>query len=100
MPLNTGVFPTPLKPAASGFSFDRGTACPLASAHNPKTGHYGLESIGWRNCYALQQENRLRAELMAQVQAARDGGATFDELAALVAPVKGAAANLLVLVLD
>lgn len=32
----------------------------------------------------LRYENALRSELMAQIQAARDGGATFDELAALV----------------
>lgn len=33
---------------------------------------------------ALQHETRLRASLLAQVQTARDNGATFDELAALV----------------
>lgn len=33
---------------------------------------------------ALQHETRLKASLLEQVQAARDGGASFDELTALV----------------
>ena len=34
---------------------------------------------------ALQHETRLKASLLEQVQSARDSGASFDELAALVA---------------
>ena len=34
---------------------------------------------------ALQHETRLKASLLEQVQTARDGGASFNELAALVA---------------
>ena len=37
---------------------------------------------------ALQHETRLKASLLVQVQAARDGGASFDELAALVAKLE------------
>lgn len=33
---------------------------------------------------ALQHETRLKASLLAQVQTARDDGASFDELAALL----------------
>ena len=33
---------------------------------------------------ALQHETRLKASLLEHVQSARDGGASFDELAALV----------------
>ena len=38
---------------------------------------------------ALQHETRLRASLLVQVQAARDGGASFNELAAMVAKLEG-----------
>ena len=34
---------------------------------------------------ALHYEARIRAALLAKVQTARDGGATFDQLAAMVA---------------
>lgn len=34
--------------------------------------------------HALQHETRLRASLLARVHAARDGGATLDELVMLV----------------
>ena len=37
---------------------------------------------------ALHHETRLKALLLNQVQAARDGGASFDELAALVAELE------------
>jgi len=39
---------------------------------------------------ALHHEARLKASLLKQVQAARDGGASFDELAALVAKLEAA----------
>ena len=42
--------------------------------------------------HALQQESRLRALLLEQVQAARDGGASFNELAALVGRMEAAPA--------
>ena len=37
---------------------------------------------------ALHHETHLKALLLEQVQAARDGGASFDELAALVAELE------------
>ena len=40
--------------------------------------------------HALQQESRLRALLLEQVQTARDGGASFDELVALVGKMEAA----------
>lgn len=40
--------------------------------------------------HALQHETRLKALLLEQVQTARDGGASFDELAALVAALEAA----------
>ena len=40
---------------------------------------------------ALQHETRLKALLLEQVQAARNGGASFDELAAMVAKLEAAA---------
>ena len=39
---------------------------------------------------ALQHETHLKALLLKQVQAARDGGASFNELAALVAKLEAA----------
>jgi hypothetical protein len=39
---------------------------------------------------AAQHETRLKALLLKQVQAARDSGASFDELAALVAKLEAA----------
>ena len=39
---------------------------------------------------ALHHETRLKASLLEQVQTARDGGASFDELAALVANLEAA----------
>lgn len=39
---------------------------------------------------ALQHETRLKASLLEQVQTARDGGASFDELAAMVAKLEAA----------
>ena len=39
---------------------------------------------------ALHHETRLKASLLEQVQNARDGGASFDELAALVAKLEAA----------
>lgn len=39
---------------------------------------------------ALQHETRLKALLLEQVQTARDGGASFDELAALVSKLEAA----------
>lgn len=42
------------------------------------------------HAHAIRQEPRLRAVLLAQVQTARDGGATFDELAALVDKLEAA----------
>ena len=38
--------------------------------------------------HALQLETRLKASLLKRVQTARDGGASFDELAALVAKLE------------
>lgn len=38
---------------------------------------------------ALEHETRLRAALLKKVQTARDGGATFDQLAALVEGFEG-----------
>lgn len=38
--------------------------------------------------HALQHEERMKASLLEQVQAARDGGASFDELAAMVAAME------------
>ena len=37
------------------------------------------------HAHALHYETRLKASLLEQVQAACDGGASFDELSALVA---------------
>ena len=42
---------------------------------------------------ALQHETRLKASHLEQVQTARDGGASFDELAALVALLEAAPAR-------
>ena len=42
------------------------------------------------HAHALQHETRLKASLLEQVKAARDGGASFDELAALVAELEAA----------
>jgi predicted ATPase with chaperone activity len=42
------------------------------------------------HAHALQHETRLKASLLEQVQAARDGGASFDELAALVGKLEAA----------
>ena len=42
------------------------------------------------HAHALQHETRLKASLLEQVQSARDGGASFDELAALVAELEAA----------
>ena len=41
--------------------------------------------------HALQFEMRLRASLLAQVQAARSGGASFADLAELVGTLEAAA---------
>ena len=40
--------------------------------------------------HALHHEARLKASLLEQVQSARDGGASFDELAAMVAKLEAA----------
>ena len=40
--------------------------------------------------HALQHETRLRAALLQQVQTARDRGASFEELAALVDKMEAA----------
>ena len=40
--------------------------------------------------HALHHEARLKASLLEQVQSARDSGASFDELAALVAKLEAA----------
>ena len=40
--------------------------------------------------HALHHETRLKASLLEQVQSARDGGASFDELAALIAEQEAA----------
>ena len=40
--------------------------------------------------HALHHEARLKASLLEQVQSARDGGASFAELAALVAKLEAA----------
>ena len=39
---------------------------------------------------ALQHEARLKASLLEQIHAARDGGASFDELGAMVAKLEAA----------
>ena len=40
--------------------------------------------------HALHHETRLKASLLEQVQTARDDGASFDELAAMVAKLEAA----------
>ena len=42
------------------------------------------------HAHAIRQEPRLRAALLEQVQTARDSGASFEELAALVDKMEAA----------
>ena len=42
------------------------------------------------HAHALQHEIRFKASLLERVQTARDGGASFDELAALIGKLEAA----------
>ena len=53
-------------------------------APRPLTGPLRARINRLAHAQALHHETRLKALLLEQVQAARDGGASFDELAALV----------------
>ena len=59
-------------------------------APRPLTGPLRARINGLAHANALQHETRLRASLIKQVQTARDDGASFDELAALVAGLEAA----------
>ena len=57
-------------------------------APRPLTGPLRARINRLAHAQALHHETRLKALLLEQVQAARDGGASFDELAALVAKLE------------
>lgn len=59
-------------------------------APRPLTGPLRARINRLAHSQALQHETRLKASLLAQVQIARDGGASFDELAAMVAKLEAA----------
>lgn len=54
------------------------------TAPRPVTGPIRRQINKLAHSHGLQHETRLRDAMLKQVQAARDGGATFDELANLV----------------
>ena len=56
----------------------------------PLTGPLRARINRLAHAQALHHETRLKASLLAQVQTARDGGASFDELAALVGKLEAA----------
>ena len=57
-------------------------------APRPLTGPLRARINRLAHMQGLQHEMHLKALLLKQVQAARDGGASFDELAALVAKLE------------
>ena len=56
----------------------------MHQTQRPLTGPLRVRINRLAHAQALQHETHLKALLMEQVQAARDGGASFAELAALV----------------
>lgn len=83
VPLNTREFPAPRSPPRAGFLL--AGALPIGTCTTtPRRATTGSNQSTGTYSYALQQENRLRVELVVQVQAAHNGGAIFDELAVLV----------------
>ena len=56
----------------------------------PLTGPLRARINRLSHSHALHHEARFKALLLEQVQSARDGGASFDELAALVAKLEAA----------
>ena len=56
----------------------------MHQTQRPLTGPLRTRINRLAHAQALQHETHLKALLMEQVQAARDGGASFAELAALV----------------
>ena len=59
-------------------------------AQRPLAGPLRVRINRLAHAQALQHETRLKASLLEQVQSARDSGASFDELAALVAKLEAA----------
>ena len=59
-------------------------------APRPLTGPLRARINRLAHLQALQHETRLKASLLEQIQAARDGGASFNELSALVAKLETA----------
>ena len=57
----------------------------MEHATRPLTGQLRARINRLAHAHGLSQATRLRASLLAQVKSARDAGAGFDELAALVA---------------
>ena len=56
----------------------------MHQTQRPLTGPLRVRINRLAHAQALQHETHLKALLLEQVQAARDGGASFNELAALV----------------
>ena len=56
----------------------------MHQTQRPLTGPLRVRINRLAHAQALQHETRLKASLLEQVQSARDGGASFAELAALV----------------
>ena len=62
-------------------------------AQRPLAGPLRVRINRLAHAQALQHETRLKASLLEQVQNARDIGASFDELAALVDTLEAAPPN-------
>ncbi len=60
----------------------------MHQTQRPLTGPLRARINRLAHAQALHHETRLKAVLLEQVQTARDGGASFDELAALVAKLE------------
>ena len=61
------------------------------NTHGPLAGPLRARVNQLAHSHALQYELRLRASLLAQVQTARSGGASFADLAKLVGTLEAAA---------
>ena len=66
------------------------TPCPSTRTKASGRAATGLNQSAGTLSQALQHETRLKASLLEQVQAARNDGASFDELAAMVAKLEAA----------